>query len=89
MGVEEFTVFLKSVIVYLESIKVPRRDASLPVDPNMWHVMQMLGYVVVLFQSDILCTYLVLLPWPFLIAHKAGLRIYHGLQPILSLKSAA
>ena len=67
MGVEELTVFLKSVIVYLESIKVPRRDASLPVDPNMWHVMQMRGYVVVL-----LCTYLVLLPWPFLIAHKAG-----------------
>ena len=54
MGVEEFTVFLKSVIVYLESIKVPLKDASRPVDPNMWHVMQMRGYVVVLLQTDIL-----------------------------------
>ena len=73
MGVEEFTVFLKSVIVYLESIKVRRRDAFLAVDPKMWHVMQTHGYVVVLFQTDILCTYLVLLPWPFLIAHnKSG-----------------
>ena len=42
------------------------RDAS-PVDPNMWRVMQMHDYIVVLFKTDILCTYLVLLPWPFLV----------------------